>query len=152
MVDRLLAGGSTSVRSIADRYHLAKTSLLRHRDNHLMRAVQRELQRREKEDEALADTFDERLESAHAAVRRALQRAEASDDLRLIAPLVGQLHRNIELFGRATGRLEGDGGVRGGIHIENVILLPRDFDGSEEKTEDDAIDVTTVAVASTRDP
>jgi hypothetical protein len=154
LLDRLLVGGNTSVRSIAGRFGLAKTSLLRHRDSHLMRAVQRQLQRREKEDDALANLFDERLEDAHAAVRRALQRAEASDEgLRLIAPLVGQLHRNAELLGRASGRLDGEGSGRGGggVRVENLIILPRAFDPSPNTAADDAIDVTALDVTSTRD-
>jgi hypothetical protein len=41
-------------------------------------------------------------------------------------------------------------GAGGGVHIENVILLPRGFDPSPSRAEDDSIDVTALDVTSTR--
>jgi hypothetical protein len=147
-VDRLLAGGNISERVIADRFGLARTSVGRHRKNHLVRAVQRELQRRQKEEEVVADAFDLRLERARAVVQRALKKAEASDDgLRLIAPLVGQLHRNFELDARVRGVLDGEGvGGRAGIHVEYLIILPSGSDDSTGVADDEPIDVTAVPV------
>jgi hypothetical protein len=148
MVDRLLAGGSVSVRSIADRFGLAKTSLLRHRDTHLVRAVQRQLQRREREEQSAAEVWCGRLEDTYAAARRGLARTE-SDPERWAAGVgyLGALNKSIELGLKASGQIEGGRGTTK-ITIEHLVVLPQSVVPASVV----AIDETTIDVKSLPTP
>lgn len=86
-------------------------------------------------DAPVLSVFRERLEHLNGIVHRALSKAESSvrvatdkdgnqvvvgADLGVLAPLLNQAHKNVEMLGRATGELEPQGG--GSVSIQ--ILCP----------------------------
>jgi hypothetical protein len=124
IVDRLLAAGSLSDRRIARQFGLTRASLARHRKNHLMRAVQRQIQRREREDQSAAEVWGGRLEEAFTAAREGLARAAADEERWTNAiGFLGQMNKSIELGLKSAGVIEGARGPAS-VNIEQVILLP----------------------------
>jgi hypothetical protein len=125
-IDKLLASGARSARAVARQCNLSKDAIRRHGNSHIVRAVQRSIRRREeRHEDAVNDAFTARLEAAHAAASRALARAETEPDgFKHVAPLIGQLFRGVELLGRATGRLDGQGARKETIHVNTLILMP----------------------------
>jgi hypothetical protein len=53
-----------------------------------------------------ASPFRDRLEQLWGRTDRALTQAEQDKELSVIAPLLNQAHKNVELLGRVTGELE----------------------------------------------
>ena len=125
-IDKLLASGASSGRAVARRFNLSKDAIRRHGKAHIVRAVQRSIRRREeRHEDAVSDVFTARLEAAHAAASRALARAETEPDgFKHVAPLIGQVFRGVELLGRATGRLDGQGARRETIRVNALVLMP----------------------------
>jgi hypothetical protein len=124
VIDKLLATGANSARAIARQYGLSKDAVRRHGDAHIVKAVARVMRRRaERHEDEVTDLFSARLETAHAAATRALERAECEPDgWKYAAPLIGQLFRGVELLGRASGRL--DGARRETIRVNALVLMP----------------------------
>lgn len=49
--------------------------------------------------------FRQRLEKLYGRVERTLDKAEEANELGVVAPLLNQAHKNVELLGKATGEL-----------------------------------------------
>ena len=143
LIDKLIASGAGSYRAIARRFSLSKDSIRRHAESHIVRAVQKRIrEQRERTDEQVADVFMTRLDSAHAAASRALERAEQQQDgTRVVAQLVAQIFRGVELLARVDGRLDGASARRGvEIEIRQVIIMPTPKSLSPATSEKPAVD------------
>ena len=125
VVDRLLAAGSVSVRSIAARFGLSKSSLLRHQSSHVMKVIERQIQRRRQtEEEVLTETWTTRLENTYQLAREGAARANA--DAEKWPAAVGFLHvmaKSAETGMRATGEIQTQRPVT--INLENIVVLPQ---------------------------
>lgn len=108
--------------------------------------------------------FRHRLEKLHQVIDRTITKAETSvrvapdkdgnlvvigADLGVIAPLMNQAHKNLEMLGRATGELEPQGGTNVSIQIvvpgtgtaaPRIVYADRDvpaIEGTAEEIEED---------------
>jgi hypothetical protein len=126
VIDKLIASGASSARAIAHRYGLSKDAIRRHGNGHIVKAVARAMRRRaERREDEVTDVFSARLEAAHAAATRALERSECEPDgWKYAALLIGQVFRGVELLGRATGRLDGQAARKEAIHVNALIVMP----------------------------
>ena len=126
VVDRLLAAGSVSVRSIAAQFSLAKSSLLRHRETHLMRVIERQVaRRREREEQIVAESWTMRLEDTYTAARRGLARTESDPERRAAGVgYLGALNKSVELGLKACGQIEGGRGTTN-VTVEQLVVLPQ---------------------------
>ena len=127
-IDKALVTRSASLRTIADRYGLSKTALIRHRDNHIPKLVQAaesaratqaassgaalidELDRLLKKALAILDKAEEagELKTALQAIREARETIKACADLAVTA----ELEERVEAL---EARIEARrGGMRGG--------------------------------------
>jgi hypothetical protein len=140
-VDRLLAAGSVSVRSIAARFSLAKSSLLRHRETHLMRVIERQVaRRREREEQIVAETWTTRLEDTYAAARRGLARTESDPERWAVGVgYLGALNKSVELGLKASGQIEGGRGTTN-VTVEQLVVLTQ----SAVPTQVVAVDATAI--------
>ena len=87
-----------------------------------------------------------RLEQVRAMTTEALARAEQDPQgLKYAAGLIRELHNNLELFGRLSGRLDA-GGTE--IRIGQVIVFPRPRSLANEKP---AIDLQAHACPDNRE-
>lgn len=103
-IERALVSGE-SIRRIAARHDLAPTSLRRHRDSHLRKALARALEK----SESFEVDADKLIGWAHNLQARTLmfiERADTLDDLGAAARLIGEARRNLELMARMRGVLE----------------------------------------------
>ena len=91
-------------------------------------------------DAPVVSLFRQRLEKLHSRIDRAMDRAESAvristdsdgnevvvgQDLGVLAPLINQAHKNLEMHGRATGELEPTGGASVAIQIVMGEAGPR---------------------------
>ena len=127
-IDKALVTRSASLRTIADRYGLSKTALIRHRDNHIPKLVQAaesaratqaassgaalidELDRLLKKALAILDKAEEagELKTALQAIREARETIKACADLAVTA----ELEERVEAL---EAQIEARrGGMRGG--------------------------------------
>ena len=125
VVDRLLAAGSVSVRSIAIQFNLSKSSLLRHQSSHILKAIERQIQRRrQRDEEVLADVWGQRLHETYESARRGLARAEADDERWTNAiGFLSQMNKAVETGMKMTGQIEGGRGTTN-VTIEQLVVLP----------------------------
>jgi hypothetical protein len=124
-VDRLLAAGSLSVRSIAARFGLAKSSLLRHQKSHVMKVIERQIQRRrQREEEVLAESWHARLKDTYQRARQGADRAAAdSEKWTAASDFLRVMVKTAEVGLRITGELQP---VRpAAITIETILVLPQ---------------------------
>jgi hypothetical protein len=148
VVDRLLAGGSASVRSIASRFGLTKSSLLRHQRTHLLQVIERQMQRRrQREEELVAETWSTRLENTYHLAREGAERARCDDEKWGTAVgFLNIMQRTAETGMKATGELDAERGAT--VNIEQVIIMPRsDIDTIGQALDAPAIDVKALPTA-----
>ena len=103
-IERGLVAGEP-IRRLAAQHALAETSLRRHRDSHLRKALARALEKTEN----FEVDGDKLIAWAHALQAKTLvilERAEQLDDLGNAARLIGEARRNLELIARVVGVLE----------------------------------------------
>jgi transposase-like protein len=124
-IDQLLARGTLSVRAIADQFGVGRNSLARHHENHVLKAVQRQVrQRREREDTQVANVWEERLHETYASARRGIERAEADpEQWHAGARFLAVATKITETGLKATGQIEG-GRPSTEVRIDQVIVLP----------------------------
>ena len=101
----IVAGEAT--RRIAARHGVADTSVRRHRDHHLRRALRHALEKSVKYEGVDADRLVEWAYALQAKTLVLIERAEKANDLQAAARLVGEARKNRELMARIVGVLEG---------------------------------------------
>ncbi len=131
-IDLLLADRTVSKRGIAAQFGLAPTCVQRHAQLHLPAKVKRAVT---KAIGKADDVFMERVEYLWEESTNGLERAKTAartvtddegklvyvgQDLKPLAPLLGQCHKNLELLGNATGRFASAADV---VRPVSVIVL-----------------------------
>ncbi len=134
IIDGLLAAGTASRRTIASRYGLTDGSVQRHKTNHIGKRIVAAVERKQAKSE---DVFLDRLEHLWNECADGVAKAKdgarvvrdlegnlryVGRDLSALAPLLGQAHRNLELLGTATGRLNQ---VAGPSTVHLSVIMPR---------------------------
>jgi hypothetical protein len=138
-VDRLLAAGSVSVRSIAGRFGLTKSSLLRHQKTHLLQVIERQMQRRrQREDELVAETWSTRLEHTYQLAREGVDRATAdSEKWTAAVGFLNVMAKSAETGMKATGEFQSDREPT--IQIDSIIILPQAMPADTPPAVDDTV-------------
>jgi hypothetical protein len=90
-----------------------------------MTALKRQIrQQQEREEQAVANVWEERLNETYAAARRGLARAEDDEEKWTAAVgFLSQMNKAVETGLKATGQIEG-GSQKSGVHIDQVLILP----------------------------
>ena len=122
-VESLLLEG-TPLRTIADRWSVSKTALIRHRDEHL---PDRLLRARDAEEVATADNLLSDLRDLQQATLRILRANEQiHEDHGVALRAIGEARRNLELLARLTEMLGPDTEVTVNVaidaRVQTVIL------------------------------
>jgi hypothetical protein len=103
-IERALVAGHPSLRALADEHGLSDSSLARHQDTHLRRALARAVEEERVEVDA------DRLASWSYALQQKtltlLLRAEREGDLANARGLIAEARKNLELLGRLAGVLD----------------------------------------------
>ena len=97
----LIAG--VSLRTIADRFAVSKTALIRHKDAHLPPSL---LKAKEAREEARADDLLSQVRGLQSRVLAVLEVAEASGKHRTALAAIAEARRNLELLGKLAGELD----------------------------------------------
>jgi hypothetical protein len=160
-IDHLLVAGTLSRRAIALQYGLVHTSLDRHKNNHLERRIAKAAERKqEKSDDVFMNRLEYLWDEATDGVKRAKSAARTvtdpetgelcyvGRDLGPLAPLLGQAHRNLELLGTATGRLNQTPQAAGNVYLS--VIMPRAIDEARSALPE-AIEVKAIEQPSTTD-
>lgn len=122
-IDEALATRSDSFRTIADRFRLSKTALMRHKAEHLPAHVAKAAEAKEV---ASADSL---LEQMRALQTKTLAILEAATDPRTALAAVAQARGNLELLAELTGKLAHQPTVNLAV-VELPMLAPRgDYGG-----------------------
>lgn len=129
----LLAGAS--VRDVAQRYGLTKSTVARHHRLHLLpkltpaeSAPPAQLQAIE--DHGISQTVLGAVHDLHRRTLALLTQAEAASDRPSAARLIGEARRNLELVGRLTGELDGPTAPQSGsvnvviTYVDRQVVLP----------------------------
>ena len=103
-IDRAIVKGEP-MRAIAARHGCQESSLRRHRDTHLRRALARAIEQERTDIDA--DRLITWTQTLHAKTLIVLERAEALDDLSNARGLIREARENLVLLGRLAGVLEG---------------------------------------------
>jgi hypothetical protein len=124
-IDQMLARGTLSLRAIANQFGVGRNALARHQETHLLKAVQRQVRRQQdREEESVANVWEERLNETYAAARRGAQRAEGdAENWHAGARFLAVASKAVELGLKASGQIEGGRGA-GQVTIDQVIVLP----------------------------
>jgi len=101
-IDKLLIAG-VALRDIAGRYGLSKSSLERHKANHVPAAL---AQAKEAAEVAQADDLLGELRKLQKITMGLLSQGYSAGDLRVAVAAVGQARANLELMAEITGELE----------------------------------------------
>jgi hypothetical protein len=115
--ESLVAGGT--LRSIADRWSVSKTSLLRHKADHLPKTL---LKAKDAAEVLSADNLLDTVGELEGDARRIAKAAEASGDLRVALAGIRELVRITELLAKLTGQLDGKPVDPGGVDNRRVIF------------------------------
>ena len=97
----LVAG--VSLRTIADRFAISKTALIRHKDAHLPPSL---LKAKEAREEARADDLLSEVRNLQDRTLAVLEAAEASGEHRTALAAIAEARRNLELLGKLAGELD----------------------------------------------
>ena len=103
-IEREIVAGEP-IRRLAAQHDLQESSLRRHRDGHLRKALARALEKGQVEVDA--DRLISWTHTLHLRTLVILERAEQLDDLQAAPRLIQEARRNLELLGRLAGVLEG---------------------------------------------
>ena len=112
-IDAALVDG-VALRDIAGRFGLTKSSVERHKAEHLSEALAKA---REAEEVARADDLLDQLRTLQKVTMGILGRAINANDLRTAVSAVGQARGNLELLGKLLGELDERPQV-------NILLAP----------------------------
>ena len=137
VIDRTIAAGTGSIRDIAKKHGLAKSSVLRHAVNHLqpqamatansiagdvVKAVRDQQQR---EQGTVARLWERRLHDTYETVRQGMERAAADETAWTQVAKFGMAANSIiEVGMRACGTLAGGQGERITVNVEQLVVLP----------------------------
>ncbi len=102
-IDRALLEG-TPIRRTAARHGVSETSIRRHRDAHLSRALGKAVEERRLDIDV--DRLTGWVGNLQLRTLRLLERAEREGDLTNARALIGEARRNLELLGRVAGILD----------------------------------------------
>ena len=97
----LVAG--VPLRTIADRFRVSKTALVRHKEKHLPASLAKA---REAEEIANADGLLEQLRSLHGRTLAILVASEDAGDLRTALGAVREARNNLELLAKLLGEID----------------------------------------------
>jgi hypothetical protein len=124
-IDKLLAAGQLSTRSIAAQFGLSQSAVLRHANSHVLQAVKAAIKRREeKQAEAVAGGFEERLNETYTLARSLAERASLDPDKWSSAVgFLAQCNKAVETQGKAEGRL-GEAKESSTLNWTQVVVLP----------------------------
>lgn len=113
-IDAALVAASDSLRAIAGRFGVSRSSLMRHRDKHLPEAL---VLAQEAQEIAHADDLVAQMQSLQRRTLKILTKAERGHNIQGTSSIIGQARRNIELLGKLMGELQQEGTV-------NIVLAP----------------------------
>lgn len=113
-IDASILTPGASLRSVAQKFGVSADALGRHqRNGHIMRVVKQAAEIRAvketREEVAIGETLLGKMDTLLATANRLLASAEAQDDLRAAAPLLGQVRQTLESIAKIRGDLPGDG-------------------------------------------
>ena len=90
-------------RTIADRFGVTKTSLIRHSDDHIPAAL---VKAKDAAEEAHGDNLLAQVCDLRDKALGILRKAEAADDLRTAVAAIREARGNVELLGKLAGQLQ----------------------------------------------
>ena len=124
-IDQMLARGTLSLRATADRFGVGRNALTRHYEQHLLKAVQRQIvKRQDREEASTAQVWQERLNSTYAAAHRGVERAEGDpEQWHAGARFLAVAAKLIETGLKAEGVIEG-GRTQVQVNTDQVIIMP----------------------------
>ena len=106
--------GAESFRTIASRWSVSKTALLRHKADHLPASV---VKAAEAKEEIRGGKLLERLLEFHRETAEILREARTTKDNQLALKAIARAEKQLEIEGRMLGELNADATV-------NVTMLP----------------------------
>jgi len=101
-INSLLLSGE-AYRTIADRFGLSKTALIRHKEGHISELLAKS---KEIRDTISADTLTGQIEDIREKIKSLLQQAIDADNLRDAHNFVGDTLRQIELEAKLLGQIQ----------------------------------------------
>jgi hypothetical protein len=113
-IDATLCNGSATERGLARRFGLVSTSLRRHRQRHLPRAM---VKAQEAEEVARADSLLEQVRDLQETTLATLTKADAAGDLATVLRAVREARENLSLLAKLLGELDER-------PVVNLILSP----------------------------
>ena len=113
-IDAALVAGSDSLRTIAARFGVSKSSLIRHRDKHLPETLTKA---QDAQEVARADDPLAQLGGLRAEAHRIKGKAEKATDYRTALAGIRELVRIVELMAKVRGELAQEGTV-------SIVLAP----------------------------
>ena len=99
------------MRNIAEKFALSLSSVNRHKGAHLSASLV------QAQEIAHAENLLDQLKNLQTIAMDTLKKAQDSQDLRVVATLIGQARGNLELLFKLTGELAQEGAV-------NIVVLP----------------------------
>ena len=121
-IDRLLIGGSASLRDIAGQFDVSRTPLSRHRKEHLASRIARAVECRVEADVSHAVDIAVELQRANAAIAEVLDAARSDGDAALTLRAVDRLTRLCEAQGRLIGLIKEGATVNLNIDADAVRI------------------------------
>ncbi len=118
-IDQALVGGSESLRSIADRYGLTKSAIIRHRDHHLPEHL---AQAQQAQEVLQADQLLTQVQALQVKALGILSRAERAGELRTALGAIREARANLELMAKLVGQLHPEEAVGISLSTEWVTL------------------------------
>lgn len=113
-IDQALIAGELSYRDIAGRFEISRSSLVRHKQNHLPATL---AQAQEAREVANADDLLGQLDQLRAEAHRIKDKAEKAGDFRAALTGIRELVRIVELMAKVSGELQESQTV-------NVLIMP----------------------------
>jgi hypothetical protein len=101
-VDQALVAGET-LRTIADRFSVSKTALVRHKENHLPASL---VKAREAGEVARADDLLSHVRNLQTRTLRILTASEDAGELRTALTAIREARSNLELLAKLLGELD----------------------------------------------
>lgn len=115
VIDKALIAETDPLRTMADRWSVSKTALIRHKRDHLPLAL---TQASQAEDVANADALLDQVRSLHTRAQAILAKAEASDRLTVALQAIGEARGCLELLAKLLGELQD------GPTTVNILISP----------------------------
>jgi hypothetical protein len=155
VIDRTIAAGSGSIRDIAKKHGLAKSSVLRHAVNHLQPAVMagvdsvagsvvkavRDQQQRERQQ--VQSVWVQRLDKTYGDAATAYERAMSDPEgIDAAAKFLMVAARLCDTGLRTDGVLAGGGETRVTVNVEQLVVLPTPQTPRQRPEVAEIIDVT----------